>query len=159
MKKLIRWFGITVAVLLALSVLLSVALLILVDPNDYRDEISAAVNEQTGRTLSIDGDLSLKTFPCCGVSLGPLSLSNPEGFEDRDFASVESASVSVRLWPLITRQQLLVDARDTTHAELNRRLQEEERSALERPADLAAVVAELLDDLGVPVGHSDSSIR
>ena len=109
MKKLIRWFGITVAVLLALSVLLSVALLILVDPNDYRDEISAAVNEQTGRTLSIDGDLSLKTFPCCGVSLGPLSLSNPEGFEDRDFASVESASVSVRLWPLITRQQLLVD--------------------------------------------------
>jgi AsmA protein len=118
MKSLIRWVAIALAVLIALSILLSVALLILVDPNDYRDEISTAVNEQTGRTLTIDGELSLKTFPCCGVRLGQVSLSNPAGFVDNNFASVESAAVSVRLWPLIVSQQLVVDEVELTGLDL-----------------------------------------
>ena len=92
MKALIRWLAIIIGGLILLSILLSVAVSILVDPNDYRAEIETAVADATGRTLTIDGELSLKTFPCCGVRLGSLSLSNPSGFPDKPFASIDSAA-------------------------------------------------------------------
>ncbi|MBS93431.1 MAG: hypothetical protein CL799_03150 [Chromatiales bacterium] len=108
MKALIRWLAIIIGGLILLSILLSVAVSILVDPNDYRAEIETAVADATGRTLTIDGELSLKTFPCCGVRLGSLSLSNPPGFPDKPFASIDSAAVSVQVLPLILSQELHV---------------------------------------------------
>jgi AsmA protein len=108
MKKLIRFLLYFVGALVALTVLLSIALNIFIDPNDYRAEIETAVADATGRTLSIEGDLSLKTFPCCGVRLGPIALSNPEGFPDTHFVRVENAAVSVRLLPLILSQELQI---------------------------------------------------
>ena len=49
MNKLLRWILGVVAAVVLLSVLLSVTLLILVDPNDYREEIATAVSDATGR--------------------------------------------------------------------------------------------------------------
>ena len=63
MKTLFRWIAILVGGVLLLSVALSVIVMIMFDPNDYKDEIAEAVTEQTGRTFSIEGDLSLKAFP------------------------------------------------------------------------------------------------
>ena len=108
MTTLLRWFLILVAALVSLSVLLSIALLVLVDPNDYREEIAAALTEQTGRPLVLEGDLSLKTFPCCGLQLGAVRLGNPPGWLEPDFARVAAASVSVQVWPLLRRQELRV---------------------------------------------------
>ncbi len=110
MKTLMRWIAILVGGLLLLSIGLSVLVMIIIDPNDYKDEIAAAVTEQTGRTFTIEGDLTLKTFPCCGIALGPLALGNPTGFPESDFASVEAAAVDVQLWPLLTRQELRIGA-------------------------------------------------
>ena len=108
MKTLFRWIAILVGGVLLLSVALSVIVMIMFDPNDYKDEIAAAVTEQTGRTLAIEGDLSLKAFPCCGIALGPLALGNPAGFPESDFARVEAAGVAIQIWPLLTRQELQV---------------------------------------------------
>lgn len=108
MKTLIRWIGILIGAVVLLGILLGIAVQIFVDPNDYRDEISTAVADATGRTLTIEGDLSLQTFPCCGLRLGPLELSNPPGFPDTHFLRVENAAVSVRLLPLILRQEVLI---------------------------------------------------
>jgi|GEM_PF-706441 len=108
MKTLFRWIAILVGGLLLLSAALSVIVMIMFDPNDYKDEIAAAVTEQTGRTFAIEGDLSLKAFPCCGIALGPIALGNPAGFPESDFARVESAGVAIQVWPLLTRQELLV---------------------------------------------------
>jgi AsmA protein len=108
MNKIFRWLAILLATLVLLSVLLSVVLLVLIDPNDYRDEISAAVTDATGRTFVIEGDLSLKTFPCCGIGLGAVELGNPPGFPDSGFARVENAAVDIQVWPLLTRQELLI---------------------------------------------------
>ena len=103
--KFAAWF---VGALVVLSLILSVAVLILVDPNDYRGEIEAAVEQQTGRNLNIEGELSLNVFPCCGIELGPLALSNPPDFETERFARVESAAVSLQLLPLLFSQELRV---------------------------------------------------
>jgi AsmA protein len=118
MKTLMRWIAILVGGLLLLSIGLSVLVMIIIDPNDYKDEIAAAVTEQTGRTFTIEGDLTLKTFPCCGIALGPLALGNPTGFPESDFASVEVAAVDVQLWPLLTRQELRVGAIELTGFDL-----------------------------------------
>jgi len=57
-------------VLLGLLLLLAVEILLLVDPNDYRDDITVAVQNATGRELSIEGDLSLSLFSWLGAESG-----------------------------------------------------------------------------------------
>ena len=108
MKKLIRFLLWFIGALVVLSILLGIALQIFIDPNDYRDDISLAVEDATGRQLIIEGELSLQTFPCCGLQLGPLQLNNPPGFAEGHFARVENAAVSVRLLPLILSQEIAI---------------------------------------------------
>ena len=109
MRTILRWLGILLGILVGLAVLLSVALALFVDVEDYRDDIAAAVSESTGRTLLIDGPLSLRSFPCCGIEIGDVTLSNPPDFPSENFLTVESANVGVQLIPLLLRQELLLD--------------------------------------------------
>ena len=72
------------------------------DPNKYKPEIVAAVKDKTGRTLAIEGNLSLSFFPSIGISVGKASLSEANG--GRTFARVEQAKISLALLPLLSRQ-------------------------------------------------------
>ncbi|UCG74029.1 MAG: AsmA family protein [Chromatiales bacterium] len=94
------------AVILVLAAI--IAVLLFVDPNDYRDEIAAAVERQTGRTLAIDGDLGLALLPCCGIRLEQTSLSNPPGFDTPQFASVERVRLGLAIWPLLMDKSLVI---------------------------------------------------
>ncbi|MGL1864095.1 MAG: AsmA family protein [Pseudodesulfovibrio sp.] len=71
------------------------------DINNYKDRISEAVLDETGRTLSFDGDLDLVFFPNLGVQLGGLSLSNAPGFGEEPMIETRSALVTVRFLPLL----------------------------------------------------------
>lgn len=95
-----------VAVILLLAVI--IAVLLFVDPNDYRDEIGAAVERQTGRTLAIEGDLGLALLPCCGIRLDETSLSNPPGFDTPQFARVERVRLGLEIWPLLMDKSLVI---------------------------------------------------
>ena len=108
MNKAIRFVLWFVGALVVFGLALLVALKLFIDPNDYREEIAALVEDSTGRTLTIEGDLDLQVFPCCGVRLGPLELSNPPGYDSDRMLRVENAAISVRLLPLILRQELAV---------------------------------------------------
>lgn len=99
--------GLVALVVLGL-LLVIVAVAVLVDPNDYRDDIEQAVQAQTGRELKIDGELTLSLWPCCGLALGPTSLSNPPGFDTPQFASIRSARLGLQVWPLLTRRELVI---------------------------------------------------
>ena len=72
------------------------------DPNKYKPEIVAAVKDKTGRTLAIEGNLSLSFFPSIGIAVGKASLSEPN--DSRIFARVEQAKVSLALLPLLSKQ-------------------------------------------------------
>ena len=89
------------AALVGIAVIASVALYLFFDPNDFRDEISTAVKESTGRELVIEGDLSLSIFPWIAVEIGKTRLGNAEGFGDQPFLSFDQARLSVRLIPLL----------------------------------------------------------
>ncbi|MBI4807707.1 MAG: AsmA family protein [Nitrosomonadales bacterium] len=76
------------------------------DPNSYKPQIIQAVKDGKQRTLKLDGDIKLNFFPGIGVSLGGVSLS--EFQSEHEFVSVESAAISLKLLPLLSRR-LVVD--------------------------------------------------
>jgi len=92
----------------ALFVILAVAVTLIIEPNDYRPYIVSAVEDATGRSFEVPGDLGLSLLPCCSVSVGASRLGNPPGFAEDQFASFESASLSLKLWPLLTRREVQI---------------------------------------------------
>jgi len=90
--------------LVLLLIIAAVALPLLIDPNDFRDEISSLVEEQTGRKLAIEGEIGFSVFPWLGIELGKMELSNAPGFGDRPFAGIERADLKIKLLPLLRKQ-------------------------------------------------------
>lgn len=90
--------------LVLIVVIAAIALPMVIDPNDYREQIQSAVKDKTGRDLTIKGDLSLSVFPWIGVGINDVSLSNAKGFKAENFAEIEQADVKVRLMPLLSQQ-------------------------------------------------------
>ncbi|MDG1462316.1 MAG: AsmA family protein [Gammaproteobacteria bacterium] len=103
LTKTLSWLC---AVLLVLLIAISAAVTLLFDPNDYKADIEALIEAETGRQVSIEGDLSLSLLPCCAVEAGRMTLGNPAGFEGQDFLVIDSASVSIQLLPLLLSQEV-----------------------------------------------------
>jgi len=103
MLKIIKWLA---GLFVTLTLLILLAIIIIpnvIDPNDYRDDLSALVKEQTGRDLNLSGDLKISVFPWLGVKTQGLSLSQPEGI-DGDMLSVGSAQLRVKFSPLLSKR-------------------------------------------------------
>jgi AsmA protein len=96
--------GIVIGALLAVLVLGVVAILVLVDPNDYRDDIEALVKSETGRSLQIGGEIDLKLFPWLALGVHDVRLGNPPGYGNEPFLTVREASVGVKLFPLLNKR-------------------------------------------------------
>jgi AsmA protein len=101
-------------ILIVMAGLLAVWLL--VNPNDYKDRIAAAVKGSTGRELMLKGDLKLSVFPWVALELGPASLGNPPGFGTEPFLAFDRASVRISLWRLLHKhveiQRVEIDGLD-----------------------------------------------
>jgi AsmA protein len=111
MSRLLKILGIAVGVIVLLFVVVVVAVGLLFDPNDYKDDITAAVQNSTGRQLTLDGDLELAVFPTIRIAVGAASLSNAPGFGDEPMARIGTASLSLALLPLLARRVEISQAR------------------------------------------------
>ncbi|MFW8564808.1 AsmA family protein [Orrella sp. 11846] len=105
MKKL-RYLIYGLLAVIALVVIGATVFVYTFDPNQYKGDIERLVKEHTGRTLTIAGDIEMSIYPQLGVQTGALSLS--EADDSQTFVSVNSASVSVALMPILKRE-ILVD--------------------------------------------------
>ncbi len=121
MTKLLKILLWTMVSLVLVIVLASVLIPILVDPNDYKEEIAQQVQAKTGRTLTIEGDIDLSISLPLSVSLelGKIELSNAKGFADKPFARMQGASIFVSIMPLITANRLDVGEIKLAGMELN----------------------------------------
>ena len=119
MGRVIKYLLWVVGGFATVFVLAAVALTIFFDPNDFREEISNSVRNQTGRELVIEGDISLDLFPWLAVEVGKASFGDAPGFGDEPMVSFERASFSVRLLPAILRQEIVVGAADIESLQLN----------------------------------------
>ncbi|OGT14140.1 MAG: hypothetical protein A3F73_06980 [Gallionellales bacterium RIFCSPLOWO2_12_FULL_59_22] len=75
------------------------------DPNDYKDRIVKAVKDGAQRDLRLDGKIALTFFPNIGANVGKASLS--EFNNDKQFAAIDSAHVSLALLPLFSGQAVV----------------------------------------------------
>ncbi len=97
MKKLL----IAIGVIIVLFVGALIAIPMFIDPNDHKDTIVEQVKKQTGRDLTITGDLKMSKFPSLGVDIGAIELSNAPGFGDEPMLKSGRASVSVKIVPIL----------------------------------------------------------
>ncbi len=100
-KKLKLALLIVVIALVSFIGLLVVGYMML-DPNDFKQEISAIVKEKTGQELVISGNIEKSIYPNLGVNIGAVALKNPSGYEAENFAQLERVSVSISLMPLFS---------------------------------------------------------
>ncbi|HEX6997565.1 MAG TPA: AsmA family protein [Gammaproteobacteria bacterium] len=118
MGRILKILGIVAGAVVVLVVAALVAVGLLVDPNDYKDQITAAVARATGRELTLTGDLDLELFPTVRIAVGEASLSNAPGFGDQPFARIASAELAVAILPLLSRR-IEVDEARLSGLELN----------------------------------------
>ncbi len=100
MKKLFLILG----GILATLVVAIVALIVFVNPNQFKPLIVEQVQTSTGQVLEIEGDLAWKFWPSLGISMGKTGLKNPEGFSEAFMVSFDHAALSIEVTPLFSQQ-------------------------------------------------------
>lgn len=95
------------------------------DANRYKPDIVTLVQQQTGRTLVIDGDISLSVYPDIALKVERVKLGNGPDFKNKSFAEAQSARIAVQLLPLLN-QELRVN--EVTLQGLNLYLQRDKNS-------------------------------
>lgn len=101
--RALKIIGGVLAALVAIVVLGVIALVLWVDPNDYRDDIEQLVERHTGRPLEIGGSMDLDVFPWLALRVEDVRLGNPPQFGEEPFLTVARANVGVKLLPLLRR--------------------------------------------------------
>jgi AsmA protein len=104
MNKLLKWVIAGIGIVVVVLVITAIVLPRMVDPNNYKQAIRTAVLKETGRELTIGGEINWTVFPWIGLDLSDLELSNRSGFGDRPMLKVGEAGLSVKLMPLFKRK-------------------------------------------------------
>ncbi|HFQ5310452.1 TPA: AsmA family protein [Vibrio vulnificus] len=99
MKKLFLILAAPIAVV----VMAAIALVTLVNPNQFKPLITEQVAKQTGLELVIEGDIEWQFFPSIGFSLGKTELKNPQGFSQENLFKVENVGIDISVMPLLDK--------------------------------------------------------
>ncbi len=110
MKKLFRLSAIVVVVLFVAALILPM----FISKDLLKEKLIEQVKEQTGRTLSIEGEMSVHVFPTASVSMEKVALSDIKESSSTPMVRVESLSVGVDLLPLLNKEIVI------SELELNR---------------------------------------
>ena len=110
MGRPLKILGLILGAVLVLIVLVGVVVSLIFDPNDYKQEIAQAVEDRTGRELTLEGDLELKVFPWLKIGVGAAALSNAPGFGETSFASIDGAALSLKVLPLLSGKVAIGEA-------------------------------------------------
>jgi len=102
MKRIARWIGIVV-VLLLLAV---VALPFLINPNQFRPMLESELSKALARDVKV-GDLKLAILSG-GVTADDLSIADDPAYSSTPFLRTKSVTLGVELWPLIVSRELHV---------------------------------------------------
>ncbi|MGF1824111.1 AsmA family protein [Vibrio splendidus] len=100
MKKLLIFIAVPVFVVVAAIL----ALVLLVNPNQFKPLIVEQAQKHTGLELVIEGDISWQFFPSIGFELGQTELRNPEGFTQPNLFKVDTVGVDVSVTPLFSNK-------------------------------------------------------
>ncbi|MGG5572262.1 AsmA family protein [Vibrio diazotrophicus] len=103
MKKLLLLVAVLVVVVLGAVA----ALVLFVNPNQFKPLIVEQTKKQTGLDLMIEGDIGWKFFPSIGFEIGKTELKNPQGFTNPNMFKVDNVGVDVSVMPLLDKQLVI----------------------------------------------------
>ena len=92
-----------IAGLFVLFLIILVSFLMTFDVNQYKDEIVKVVQEQTGRSFSIDGDLHLEPSLIPTVAVEGVKFGNADWGSKPEMVTVGKFEAQVALLPLLSR--------------------------------------------------------
>jgi len=106
MGKLFKIITVTLALVLAIGIASAVALMFLVNPNDFKQMLSKQVKERTGRDFQIEGNIAWSFFPSIGLTVNKAFLGEPPNFSTTavgktNFAEIDKVVLSVKTKPLL----------------------------------------------------------
>jgi len=111
--KALKWLLIVGGSLVVLLIAALLLIPLFVDVDKYKPEIEKQVSSAVGRPFAIKGPLKLSLFPWAGVALSDLHLGSPPGYAEKDFLSVKSFDVRLKLLPLLSKdiqvQRFVID--------------------------------------------------
>ena len=102
MKKFFKILLWVVIIIILLLIIAGFVLAKVIDVNKFKPEIEKAVYQSTGRHMVIQGKLHLSIFPSVGIKTGQITIDNPAGYQQKVFAQIQSANISVQLLPLLS---------------------------------------------------------
>lgn len=99
---MLRRIILLVSILVAILIVAAIAAVVLIDPDDYREEIAQRASAQLGREVQLAGPIELKLFPWLAFEIHSASVGNPPDFDPAPpLAEIGRATASIRIWPLI----------------------------------------------------------
>ena len=104
MKSTLKWVAIIVGCLVVVVIAAMLIIPMFIDIQKYKPVLESKVAEATGRPFTVGDDLKLSLFPWAGVSFSNLELGNTAGFSEKEFVTVKSFEVRVKLLPLISKE-------------------------------------------------------
>jgi AsmA protein len=103
MKSFLKWGAIIIGCFAVVIIAAMLLIPMFVDVQKYKPMLESKVTEATGRPFSVGDDLRLSLFPWAGISFSDLRLGNPAGFAEKEFITVKSFEVRIKLLPLINK--------------------------------------------------------
>ena len=104
MKKLLNMIG----ALGALLILTLLAIPFFISADMLKGKVAEELSKATGRTITIEGNASLKLLPEIAVSLEKVTLGNPPGdFTSRRMFYASKLDTGVRLMPLLSKEIII----------------------------------------------------
>ncbi|MDF1819701.1 MAG: AsmA family protein [Immundisolibacteraceae bacterium] len=101
MNRTVKVLSTVIAVVILLPVIAAIIASQVIDTDDIKQIAADQVASQTGRELTIDGDVDLSFFPWLSLDLGHTELSNAPGFSPPAMVEVDRISVSLKILPLL----------------------------------------------------------
>lgn len=96
MRTLLKWLVGIFAAIIVLIMIAIICIVLFINPNNFKTQLSKKVFDATGRQLNI-GELSWTVYPWLGIKANNISLSNPAGFDKQLFAQANQAEIAAKL--------------------------------------------------------------
>ena len=100
MRKLI--IGLVILIVLLIAAVLIVPSL--VPSSVYKEQIETQLTKALDRDVKINGEVKLSVFPSLSAKTEGVTIANPEGFKDQNFASMDGLEAKVKLIPLFSKR-------------------------------------------------------
>ncbi len=100
-RRVLRWTVIGLGTLVGLVVVAAVVGVLTFNPNRYKPRIIAAVQQATGRTLTLAGPIGIKLSLHPTIEAHDVALANPPGFSRPDMARLAALDLRLSLAALL----------------------------------------------------------